>query len=311
MTALIPGLIQGGLSLAGSLTQGSAAKSAAQVQADAAQKGIDLQKQIFQQQQANQAPFMQAGVTSLNDLMGYINAGKFGPGAVGPAPAYTGGDFHAPTAAEAEATPGYQFTQQQGNKGILQAAAGAGGAISGGTLRAASAYNTGLADNTYNDSFNRALTSFNAGISKHQTDLATYGAALQGNQQEFQQLFAPAQLGENAVANIGQTGTAAGQSIAALLGGQGQALASGIVGSANATAGGLSSLGNSLSGAFNLAQLQQLLGPGGTAGGGGGVVSNMGLPSSSGGGSVLDMLNSLPKTMVGAPPVMAAPVGPG
>jgi hypothetical protein len=54
----------------------------------------------------------------------------------------------ATTLAALQATPGYQFTQQQGETGILNAAS-AGGGVSGNTLAALDQYNTGLASGTY------------------------------------------------------------------------------------------------------------------------------------------------------------------
>jgi hypothetical protein len=45
-------------------------------------------------------------------------------------------------------TPGYQFTQQQGETGILNAASAQGG-VGGNTLAALDQYNTGLAQGTY------------------------------------------------------------------------------------------------------------------------------------------------------------------
>lgn len=47
-----------------------------------------------------------------------------------------------------QSTPGYQFTQQQGETGILNAAS-LGGGVGGNTLAALDTYNTGLASGTY------------------------------------------------------------------------------------------------------------------------------------------------------------------
>lgn len=76
-----------------------------------------------------------------------------------------GGDlttqFSAPTAAQAEATPGYQFQLSQGEQGINRAAAAGGSAPgSGGTEAALSQYNQGLAATNYNNVYNQALTTF-------------------------------------------------------------------------------------------------------------------------------------------------------
>jgi len=163
---LTVGLIGAGGSLLGGLFGKSAANKASQQQSDSAQRALDFQRQIFAAQQGNMAPYQQAGTTSLAMLMDALKSGKFGVGSTGDIPKFT-----APTLAEVQQTPGYQFTQQQGNKGILQAAAAAGGAISGGTLRAADAFNTNLANTTYGDAFQRAIQGYSANLQGYQTDL--------------------------------------------------------------------------------------------------------------------------------------------
>ncbi|MEQ6654667.1 hypothetical protein ODX32_10845, partial [Salmonella enterica subsp. enterica serovar Typhimurium] len=63
--------------------------------------------------------------------------------------------FTAPTAEQARATPGYQFTFNQGMQGINSSAAAKGLGVSGANIRGAADYATGLADSTYNDVFSR------------------------------------------------------------------------------------------------------------------------------------------------------------
>jgi hypothetical protein len=237
-------------SLFGGLIGSNASQNAAQTQAAAAQQGIDLQKSIFNTQQQNQAPYMAGGTQSLNQILKGFADGTFGPGSIPAAPQYAG----APTAEQARATPGYQFTADQGTAGILRGASAAGGAINGGTLKSLAQYNSGLADSTYNNVFNRSMQ-------QYQAQLQGYGAQLQGQQQGFNQLFAPAQLGENAVASINNTGSVQGANIASLIGQQGNALAAGQVGSANALIGGIGGAANSAGQAITLQQLLSALKP--------------------------------------------------
>ncbi len=49
-------------------------------------------------------------------------------------------------------TPGYQFTREEGNKGTLNKASAMGMSLSGNTLEALDKFNTGLADQTYQQS---------------------------------------------------------------------------------------------------------------------------------------------------------------
>jgi hypothetical protein len=281
----------------GSAALGSnAATTAAGEQTAAEQNALNFQEQMFGTQQQNMAPYLSAGSSSLSQLMAGLQSGKFGslPNAPQNAPQYTGGAFTAPTLAQAQQTPGYQFTAQQGSKGILEGAGAAGGAISGGTLKALDSYNTGLADSTYNDVFNRSLQTYNTGIQSYQAQLQGYQAQLQGynalmgqQQQEYNQTLGPAQLGENSAASINNTGTQVSQNVGNLMAGIGNAQAAGTVGSTNAITSGITGATSSLSQA---ALLQMLL-----SGGGGNLGQN------TPGGAV---------TLMGAPPISYG-MGPG
>ena len=231
---LTVGLIGAGSSIVSGLFGKSAANKAAQQQSDSAQRALDFQRQIFGQQQENIRPYLEGGTTSLGMLMDALKSGKFGVGSTADIP-----KFSAPTLADVQTTPGYQFTQQQGNKGILQAAAAAGGAISGGTLRAADTFNTNLADTTYGNAFERALKGYQANLQGYQT-------ALQRQAQEYQQMFAPAQLGENAVAGINNIGSGVAQNVGSLMTQQGNAQSAGTIGGSNALTSGLTGASNNL-----------------------------------------------------------------
>lgn len=222
-------LIGGVASAAGSVTAGvlgsNAAKSAANTQASEADKALQFQEQTYADQKANQAPYIAAGQQSVGKLMTGLNDGTFGPGSIKP--------FAAPTAAEAAATPGYQFTLAQGNRGVSAAASAGGRSLSGGTLKAIGQYDEGLASTTYGDTFNRALS--------------TYQAQLAGQSQAYNQLAGVAGTGQTAVQGINQTGTATAANVGNLMTGIGNAQASGIIGSANAIGGGIGGATNSIS----------------------------------------------------------------
>ena len=232
------------LSTGGNLVSGifgsNASKTAASQQVQSAQQGLDFQKQVWGQQQNNQAPFLQAGQQSISQLMDALKNGTFGPGSIPLAP-----QFQAPTLADAQQTPGYQFAAQQGSKGILEGAAAAGGAISGGTLKSLDQFNTNLANSTYGDVFNRALSTY-------QTGMQGYQANLQRQSQEFNQLLAPAQIGEGATQNLNTSGTQAALNVGNLMTQIGNAQAAGTVGSANAWANAIGGVTNSLSEGYAL-----------------------------------------------------------
>lgn len=235
------GIVAAGVAAAGAIggayISSQGAKSAANTQAQAAEDAAHLQNDQYQQTQTNLHPYMQLGSDSISPLlsaMGYQIAGNSNGGFD-----LVGRDnnnplmqtFSAPTAEQAQATPGYQFTLQQGLKATQNSAAARGLATSGAALKGASAYSTGLADSTYNDVYNRALSTFNT----------NYSSAA-NNVNRLQGLVSS---GQNAASTNGSLGAAAANSIGNSITGGANATASGMVGSANALTSGLNGAGNS------------------------------------------------------------------
>lgn len=238
--------IAGGIGAAASVGSAAigahAAGKAADQQAASADKALDFQKEIQATNQTNYKPYLDAGSTSINKLMDDLNNGTFGPGS-NPA-------FKAPTADEARATPGYQFTLDQGMRATDAGAAARGGALSGGAVKAEAGYASGLADSTYNDVYTRSLSSYQANLAKQA--------------QEFSQLYQPASLGENAAAQSGNTSQQVAGNVGSLMTQVGNAQAAGTIGQANAAAGGLTGVANAAQQAYLLNQLG--LGGGGSNG---------------------------------------------
>ncbi len=105
---------------------------------------------------------------------------------------------------------------------------GAKGGFSGGTLKGAAAFATGLADTTYHTRFGEQQTNFQN---------------LTGQQQnQFNRLMALAGMGQSAAAQTGEFGTASAADIA-----QNQ------IGAGNAQAAGTMAIGNSVANAANSA----------------------------------------------------------
>jgi hypothetical protein len=155
----------------GSGIAGSSARSAAKTQARAANQATDLQRQMFETTNQQQAPYREAGYTALNDLLG-MRANDVTPG---------------PESVMAE--PGYQFGLQQGMRGIESSAAARGMGLSGAALRAASRFNSDYAGTRYNDAFNRAQTSFGNRWNRL-ANLAGIGQTAVGQTQQAGQNFA-------------------------------------------------------------------------------------------------------------------------
>jgi hypothetical protein len=138
--------------------------------------------------------------------------------------------FSAPSEAQAQATPGYQFTLNQGLKSVQNGAAARGLGVSGAAMKGASNYATGLADSTYNDVFNRALQTFNTNYSSASNNVNR----LQGIVGTGQNAAAGAgALGAQAAANIGNTVTSGANATAA-----------GTIGGANALTSALNGAGS-------------------------------------------------------------------
>jgi len=143
--------------------------------------------------------------------------------------------------ADFQADPGYEFTRQQGELALDRGNAAKGRFASGAALKDLLSFNTGLANQTYNDSFNR-----------YQTDM--------GNR--FGRLSSLAGIGQAATNQVGQMGQSTANNIAsntmagaaassnALTSGA-AARASGYVGSSNALSGGL----NGASGGYLMSNL--------------------------------------------------------
>jgi hypothetical protein len=219
MAIVIGGSIAAAGAIGGAAISSSASKSAANTQADAANNAAQIQQQQWEQTQANLKPYMDLGSSYINPLKDALSN-----------PTLTQ-QFSAPTAAEAQATPGYQFTLNQGLKATQNSAAARGLGTSGAALKGASSYATGLADSTYNDVYNRALQTF-------QTNYNTAS----NNVNRLQSVVSN---GQNAAATNGSLGAASAGNIGNTLTSGANASAAGTIGSSNALSGALNSVGSS------------------------------------------------------------------
>lgn len=248
--------IGAGASLAASGAQAGAAQSAAQLQAQSQANSLAEQQREFNITQGNLAPFLKAGTAGVNTLSQLLSTP--GQGLLTP---WTG-TFQAPTAAQAAATPGYQFLAGAGTGAIQSSAAGAGNLLSTGTLKSLAQFNQGLADTTYSETYNRAFNQY----------LQQYNQFQNNQTNEFNRLASISGLGQQTATTLGNLGQSAASNIAninATAGSQignsllygGAAQASGYAGLANAVGGGIGNIGQYL-------LLQNLLGGGGGSLGG-------------------------------------------
>ena len=132
-------LIPAAASLIGGSMQASAAESAANTSAAAANRAAELQYKMFQEQQALQEPYRKAGVNALGKLQTAAEYTPFGM-------------------SQFQADPGYAFRLGEGQKALERSAAARGGLISGGALRAATRYGQEAGSQEYTNAFNRYQT---------------------------------------------------------------------------------------------------------------------------------------------------------
>jgi hypothetical protein len=237
----VTGGIIAGVGLAGSVTSGvlgyegqqgvaNASESAAQLQAQEAQNSLNFQEQEWNTQQANEAPFLKAGQTAVGDLSSLTAPG-------GSLSQPWTGTFNAPTAAQAEATPGFQFTLQQGQNAIQNSAAAQGNLLSGGTEAALDQYSQGLASTNYQQAFNNALTQYGTAYNTFQNNQAN----------QFNRLASIAGLGQTTAGQLGTQGQAAAGNTANIDLTTGAQQGQDALNAASATASGYNAIGNSLS----------------------------------------------------------------
>jgi len=229
-------LIGAGVSLVGGLIGSDSAGDAAQTQADAANRAADMQWKQFQQTREDLAPYRDLGSSFIPQLKTALQNPLLSS-------IFSYADFKAPTAAEAAATPGYQFTLGQGLKAAQNSASARGLGASGAAIKGASAYATGLADSTYGDTFNRALSTYTTNRSNALSNFGTnYGIASDA----VNRLLGVVGNGQNAAAQTGALGAQAAGNVANAITSGAAATAAGAVGSSNAITGGLSGAANAL-----------------------------------------------------------------
>lgn len=237
-------------SIVSTITGVNAAQGAANAQKNAAQQGLansqqqqqsalGAQNAATQQQQTQAAPYTGAGASATSQLANMAEAGY-------------GQTFQAPTAAQAAATPGYQFQLQQGEEALQNSAAARGGLLSGGTAKALDQYSQGLASTNYQNTYNNALNAYQQNYGQYTNQLnalqgiSNTGAGVTNNLNALNQAGAQNQgaLDYNFAGQQNQQIT-----------NKGNAIASGYVGSANALNSGINQANNAIMQGVQLAAL--------------------------------------------------------
>ena len=207
--------------------QKEAAYEASKTARDLSAKQMDLYKQIYDEQKAQQAPYLQQGqaaIGKLGSLMGGADPFKDYLAKAG----LSGGQFN-------QNNPQYQFLLKQGQQALDRSAAARGMGYSGAQMKAAQQFGQGLASQQYDKEYSRASDEF----SNYYNRLA---ALAQGGQQAA---TTASQLGGQYAQNASNTLASLSDARTNILGQQANARASGYAAQANAlnnTLGGLADL---------------------------------------------------------------------
>lgn len=218
--ALIAGQVVSGLMGA------DAAENAGSMQAGAADRASAQQRAMFDQTRSDLSPWMsygRAANVTLADLMGISGGG--GAGAIG-SPLlrpFSMKDY--------QESPNYQFNLEQGQKAIEKSAAARKMYYAPQTLQDIAKYSQGVASNEFQNSYNN----YNNNMKNI-----------------WDRLYQVSGSGQNAAANLGGFGAAAGNSIGNNIMSGSAAQAAGGVGAANAMSG-------AVGGASNTYLLNQIL----------------------------------------------------
>jgi hypothetical protein len=221
---LIALAISGGASAISAAANGAASSGAANSQKDSVMAGIDLQKEIarrqdanYQQSRADQAPWLQAGQSSLGELMAQMQGGYFDR------------QFDPSQLAN---DPGYQFRMAEGQKALERSASARGLLNSGGALKSLSRYSQGVASDEFQNAWNRNQAE-NTGRYNRLAGIAGLG------QQQAQSLGS---LGAQNSAQMGQ----GANSMSSLYGAYGNAGSAQAMGVGNAISNGANMFGGLL-----------------------------------------------------------------
>lgn len=191
-----PAVIGGGLSLVGGAMGADAARDAARAQEASANAAIEEVRRQYDQNRADQMPWLQAGQQTLGDLLGRLDSLTT---------PYTQADF--------QSDPGYQFELAEGQRALDAAARARGLYGSSGSLRELLRYSQGLASTRYQDAFNRDLTN---------------------RQNTYNMLSGISGTGQVTAGNLGSMGQNTANTVGSLLTQTGNAQAAGRIGAANA-----------------------------------------------------------------------------
>lgn len=199
----------GGSALIGAGASIFGSSQAAGAQESAASNATNAQLGMFNVVRNALAPYINSGAGAAGQLQSLTGTNPGG----NPLTAALTKPFN-PTMADLENTPGYQFTLDQGLKGVNSQLSSEGWARSGPGIKAGTQYAEDLASTTYQNQFNNNLAQ---------------------QQQIYNMLFNQSNQGESAAAGVGNAAVSTGNSVG-----------SNLIGSGNAQAANYLNIGNAV-----------------------------------------------------------------
>ena len=215
--------------------QADAAKSAAQLQADAQEKAIAEQRREFDVTQGNMQPWLTAGTAGVNTLADYLGIGKDkGTAGYGSLLTPWTEQFQAPTDITEQNDPGFKARLKLGADALTNSAAARGGLLTSGTAKNLTNYAQDYASNEYDKvygrSFNEYANKYNI-FKQNQTDI-------------YNRLAGVAGVGQQAASTLGQLGQASASNIGNLYMTGAQQQGQDLLNAATARASGYANWGN-------------------------------------------------------------------
>jgi hypothetical protein len=203
----IAALIGAGANLLGGWLGSNAAQQASSTEAQASDKAINLQSATIAQARADAAPWLDAGKKGLDALMGELGLQTKNS---------DGSQFESKFTKQ----PGYDFMQSEGNKGAVNNLKALGMGASGAALKALSRFNSGLANNTYQQYLDRLSGVSTGGQSTGATSASQQIAGSQGIGQSIMDGGAARASGYVGAANswinaLGNTANSTGKALGA------------------------------------------------------------------------------------------------
>ena len=239
--SFLDGLVGGGiLSGIGDVVGAISSSNAAADQLQGAREARSDIQQYTGQAAGYQQPTYNTGMQNYQTLSGMVNGGGYNTQPYN----YQDQGFNF------QQDPGYQWQLQQGNNAIQSNAAAGGMQLSGATQKALMKYGQGLANQTYQQAYERYNTNRNFGM---QNAMNQFQTGLAGNQQGYNMRMGLAEPGIQAGNNLSNIYSQAGQQVADTSYNMGNARAAGAMGVGQ-------SIGNMFGNAGSMATLYGMFG---------------------------------------------------